>query len=306
MDELLQLHEIPTAKEIYMLVGWRQWADAGSISSGLPEYLIGQTDARKIGEIKPDSFYLFQLPGTHHFLRPEIKLEEGYRQSMSDTKNEFFYTGDEERGLVIFLGDEPHLNVDRYSAALLEAVETLRVKRVVAVAGVYGSMPYDKDREISCIYSLPRLKEELAEYAVKFSDYEGGTTIGGYLVHLAEAREIEWLVFYGFVPAYDFSQLAASLPGIRIENDFKAWYDLLNRFNHMLGLDLDLSDLAEKSEELLTSMETKIEELDQQVPQLNVREYLAKLAEEFTELSFVPLGDVWRRELDDIFEDLDE
>ena len=102
MDDLVELHEFPIADEIYMIVGWHQWADAGAISSGLPQYLIEHLDARKIGEIKPDGFYLFQVPGTHHLLRPEIALKDGYRQELRTKKNEFYYAGDEHKGLVIF------------------------------------------------------------------------------------------------------------------------------------------------------------------------------------------------------------
>jgi hypothetical protein len=93
---------------------------------------------------------------------------------------------------------------------------------------------------------------------------------------------------------------------MRIEHDYKAWYDLMLRFNHMFGLGLDLSKLEEQSEDLLLSMHDKIEELENQLPQLNVREYLEKLAEEFTETPFMPLDDVWERELGDLFEDMDE
>ena len=51
MNDLIKLREKPEAKTKYMIAGWRQWADAGETSSGLPQYLIGQTKARKIGEI---------------------------------------------------------------------------------------------------------------------------------------------------------------------------------------------------------------------------------------------------------------
>jgi predicted ATP-grasp superfamily ATP-dependent carboligase len=307
MNDLVELWEKPAAEEKYMIAGWHQWADAGAISSGLPQYLIEQTGARKIGEIESDGFYLFQIPGTHHFLRPEIKLEEGYRQELKAPQNELFYAGNDKKGLVIFLGDEPHLHVNRYAAAFFDAVETLNVRRVAAVGGVYGPMPYDKDREVSCVYSLRGMKEELAEYAIKFSNYEGGTTIGTYLVDKAEQREIEFLIFYAFVPAYDFSRLSINLQqqGVRIENDFKAWYDLMRRFNHMFKLGLDLSDLEKQSDELIASMDAKIDELARTMPQLKVKEYLAKLAEDFTETSFMPLDDVWERELGDLLEDMD-
>ncbi len=303
MDDLVKIWEKPVADEIYMIAGWHQWADAGSISSGLPQYLVDQTNAKKIGEIDPDGFYLFQIPGTHHFLRPEIKLEEGYRQELAVRKNELFYSGDDKKGLVIFLGDEPHMNADRYAEAFLNAVAELGVKRVGAVGGVYGSMPYDKDREVSCVYSQPWMKDELEKYAVRFSDYEGGTTIGTYIVDRAEHKGVEFLVFYSFVPAYDFSELSATVQGMRVENDFKAWYDLVRRFNHMYGLGIDLTDLERKSEELLSSMDAKIEEVDAKLPELKVREYMLQLTEDFTERSFEPLSDVWEKGLRGLFDD---
>ena len=306
MDELVRLSEIPTAGKKYMLAGWQQWADAGSISSGLPQYLIDLTGARKIGEIKPHGFYFFQIPGTHHFMRPEIKLEEGYRQSMTVPKNEFYYAGDDEQGLVIFLGEEPHMNADRYADAFFDAVEQLGVSRVVAVGGVYGALPYDKDRDLSCAYSLVELKSELENYAVRFSSYEGGTTIGSYLLHQAEPRGIEFCVFYAFVPAYEFSQGGEYSQGVRIDNDYKAWYDLMRRVNHMFKLGLDLVDLEQKSEELIASMDSKLDKLARQLPQLKIRDYLRKVAEEFEERTFMPLSDVWEEELGDLFEGLDD
>jgi len=182
----------------------------------------------------------------------------------------------------------------------------LGVRRAAAVGGVFGAMPYDKDREISCVYSLPEMKDELADYAVKFSNYEGGTTIGTYLVAKAEQRGVEFLTLFGFVPAYDLSELSAHLQGMRIENDFKAWYDLLRRLNHMFGLGLDLSDLLKQSTELISSMDAKIDELDRMMPQLKVREYLEGLTSDFMERPFMPLDDIWERELGDLFNELED
>jgi proteasome assembly chaperone (PAC2) family protein len=306
MDKLVELWERPETDEINMFVGWRQWADAGSISSLLPEYLINATDAKKIGEIKPDGFYLFQIPGTHHFLRPEIKLEEGYRKALRVSKNEIFYTVVDGKGLVIFLGDEPHLNVERYADAFFEMVKMLNVNRAVGVGGVYGPMPYNKDRQISCAYSLQTLKQELEGYAVRFSSYEGGATIGSYLLDRAEKTGIEFLVFYAMVPAYDLSQLSSLLQGMRIENDYKAWYDILRRLNHMFKMTLDLEELEAQSYELIASMSAKIKALEEEMPQLKIKEYIEKLTADFQENSFMPLDDVWERELGDLFDDMEE
>ncbi|MBV7338896.1 PAC2 family protein [Chloroflexi bacterium TSY] len=306
MNERVELWDKPTAREIYLIAGWHQWADAGSISSGLPEYLIEHLKARKIGEIRSDSFYMFQIPATHHLFRPEIKFVDGFREELRPRQNDFYYTGNQERGLVIFLGEEPHVNEAEYAKAFFDIVEELDVKRGAAVGGVYGAMPYDKDREISCTYSKRQMKKELQQYSVRFSNYEGGATIGSYFVDRAERRDLEFLVFNAFVPAYDFAQQGAFSQAMSIENDFKAWYDLMRRFNHMFNLGIDLSDLDRQSSELISTMDVKINELTKEMPQLNVVEYLEAVAEDFTEHPFMPLDDVWERELGDLFKDFDD
>jgi proteasome assembly chaperone (PAC2) family protein len=303
MAESVQLFEKPAVDEIYMLAGWHQWADAGSISSGLPEYLIHLTEARKIGEFGNEGFYLFQIPGTHHLLRPVIKMEEGHIQSLEIRRNEFFYWEHEGKGLVIFLGEEPHLNAEQYADAFFTAVRQLGVQRVISFGGVYGPVPYDLEREIGCLYSLPHMKAELQKYAVRFSNYEGGSSIGSYLAHFAEQVEVEFLAFYGFVPAYDFGQSAVLPQGIRIENDYKAWHDIMRRCNHLLNLDLNLADLERRGYELVETMDEKIGELEEKYPQLKARDYLEEVAEAFVERPFMPLDDIWEQELRDLFGD---
>ena len=302
MSDLLHLWEKPAPGK-YMVAGWHQWADAGTVSSGLPQYLIEQTQARKIGEIKADGFYLFQIPGTHHLLRPVVKLNEGYREELEEKKNEFFYAGDEDTGFVVFLGEEPHRNEALYTEAFFDAVEQLGVRRVAAVAGVYGAVPYNMDRNISCVYSLPCMKDELQKYAVKFSNYEGGATISMYLADRAEERGIEFFRFCAFVPSYDFSRTSMPVQPIAMGEDFKTWYDLMMRFHHMFKLEFDLSDLETRSSKLIVEWDSKIAQVDQAMPQLKVREYMEETSSEFTEMSFVPLSDVWEEELRDLLDD---
>lgn len=69
----------------------------------------------------------------------------------------------------------------------------------------------------------------------------------------------------------------------------------------MLHLNLDLSDLEEKSDNLIEVFDSKIEELDSEAPQLGVRDYINRLSDEFTETSFTPLDDVWEEELRRLF-----
>jgi len=303
MPEVVNLWEQPKAREIVMIAGWRQWADAGAVSSGLPQYLIQLTDARPIGTIHSDGFYIFQIPGTHDLVRPVVKFDQGYPESLETPKNELFYTGDDERGVVFFLGDEPHLDIERYVTAFLEAAQSLGVKRIISLGGVYGELPYHKERLVSSIYSLPKMKEELRRLAVNFSDYHGGASIGSYLCRRAGEREMELAGFYVFVPAYDFSDYSQVGNSIRIETDFMAWLGVMRRINFLLKTHFDLSDLEQKSEQLVHLVDAKVDELDRAAPQLGVRDHLAQLTAEFTEVHFNPLDDVWEDEIRRILDD---
>lgn len=305
MSSPLEIWERPIAKEIYMLVGWRQWADAGSISSGLPRYLVQATGARKIGTIKTEGFYLFQIPGTHDLLRPVVKFEDGYPLSLKTPQNDFFYSGDEERGVVFFLGDEPHQNVEQYVHTLLKAAREFNVRTIVGFGGVYGELPYDKERMVSCIYSRPELKAEISPLAVNLSDYEGGASIGSYACRRAAEQEIRYVSFYAFVPTYDFSRFEGLGSAIRLENDYVAWLGVMRRVNYLLGLEFDLADLERKSERLIRVVDDKVDELDEAAPQVGIRAYMDQLSNEFQEVSFLPLDDVWEEELGRLLDNFD-
>ena len=80
---------------------------------------------------------------------------------------------------------------------------------------------------------------------------------------------------------------------MRVERDWKGWYDIMRRIDHMLGLELDLTDLDERSRELVDAWERRINELEEEHPELNVKAYVEKLAQDFDEQPFIPLDDAW-------------
>jgi proteasome assembly chaperone (PAC2) family protein len=299
--------EKPEAGDLVMLTGWRQWADAGSISSGLPLYLVQQLKAHQIGAIPPDGYYIFQIPGTHDLVRPVVKFDQGHPEYLQSRRNEFFYALPRKGpGVVVFLGDEPHLDVDRYVDTLMEAARTLGVRRIVSFGGVYGELPYDKERPVAGIYSLTRLKDEISTFAVDLSDYHGGASIGSYVCKRAGEKGIEFIGFYAFVPTYDFSGIAQAGKAIRVETDYLAWLGVMRRVNHMLKLDFDLLDLEEKSRRLVKLIDAKVDEIEQANPQAGVRDYLKHLSENFEETLYDPLGEVWEDELRRLMDKFDE
>jgi hypothetical protein len=166
-------------------------------------------------------------------------------------------------------------------------------------------VPFDKERIVSATYSLKSLKDEVLNLGVQLSDYKGGASIGSYLCKRAGEAEIEYVSFYAFVPTYDFSRLGEGGGAIRIENDFTAWIGIMRRINHMLDLNLNLSDLEGRSQQLVQAMQEKVEELDRKNPELGIREYLSQLTDNFEVTPFEPLDEFWEEQLRDLFDKLD-
>ena len=302
--------ENPQAEEIYLIAGWRQWADGGGVSSSLPQYLIDLTNARKIGEINPDGYYLFQLPGAQQFLRPIVRHNEGVTESLQVMRNEFYYTEMEDKGIVLFLGDEPHMDAERYTRALLDAAKELNAKQIIHLGGVYGQVPYDKQRHVHGIISHTHLKELLADLSIEASNYHGPSSIGSYLSKRAGEQHVETIGLYAFCPIYQFGGFENNEKNIIIERDHMAWLTITERINHLLDIDFDLNELEDLAVELVNRIDAKIAVLDRKYPDMRLDDFFSRLRSNFEEQSFTPLDDIWedslRRLGDEFFPNIDE
>ena len=302
LSELVHIWQKPTSAR-FLIAGWRQWADAGDVSSGLPRYLIEHTGAARVGRIAAGRFYLFQIPGSHHLLRPVVKLAEGHRTRLDRRPNEFYLASAGGEEFLVFVGEEPHRDEGRYAEAFLDAVEELGVETVAIVAGVHGPVPHGRERNVSCVYSLPEMRDRLSRCAVRFSNYEGGATIGMFMAAKAEDRGMELFRLCAYVPTYDFSVGSTVVHRLAMDDDYRAWYDLMRRLNLLFGLRVDLSDLATRSEGIITAWDEQIEQLASDLPRLRVREYLARVEADFADEAKNGDDDVWESALRDIFDE---
>ena len=115
---------IKPEKPAYMIAGFNQWANAGNVSSGIPEYLIDKLQTRKMGHIRKDGFYLFQLPGSQYMFRPPVKYVEGYEEDYQEEPiNDFHYAEIDDKRLIIFIGTEPNQHEDVYVNTFLDGAK---------------------------------------------------------------------------------------------------------------------------------------------------------------------------------------
>ena len=246
-DDMLILHEKPDVK--YMIAGWRrQWSDGGEISGGLPRYLIDKFGARRIGELGNEvsrMCYPFQVPGTHDIYRPRVSYQDGLPVSEMHRRNYFYDAGN---GLIIYLGEEPWFRIDIYGQAFIQAIKELGIQQTVVVEGYNGAAPPDMERNVSCVYSQPSMKEELEKYGLRFSNYgsrsRSGPTIGMALITMVNQQHPDLEIFRlgAMAPMYPFNNTNNQPVGI--SRDHRAYYDIMRRLKVMFELDIDLADLV--------------------------------------------------------------
>ncbi len=281
-----------------MIAGFNQWANAGNVSTGIPEYLIEKLNARKVGHIRRDDFYIFQLPGSHFMFRPPVKYVEGYEEDYQEEPiNVFHYTEISEKGLIIFIGTEPNQHEDVYVNTLLDGAKELGVKRIIVPAGVGGEVPFDRERRIGCTYSLKQMQKELNNYALTFPNYNRNATLGMVINHSSKERGIESVRMSARTPSYQIP--------LEIPTDKRAMYDILRRIRYMFGINLDLSDLEKESKKQISDFENALKRLYMGNPELEsqIATYMDQIGEGFVELRFeepTKIPDVFLKEFDDL------
>ena len=307
-NQLVVLKEKPAAQ--YLIAGWRrQWSDGGSISSGLPRYLIDKLDAREIGQLGEEvsrQCYPFQVPGTHDAYRPRVAYQDGLPTQDMHRRNYFYDGGD---GLIIFLGEEPWFRIDIYGQGFFNAIKELGIKQTVAVEGYNGAAPPELERNVSCIYSHPRMKEELEKYGLRFSNYgsqgRNGPTIGMALNTIAHDEHPDLDVFRlgAMAPMYPF--LSSNNDPIGIARDHRAYYAIMKRLKSMFKLEIDLSDLVSMGESESEKLRETLEQISSSNPK--AKEIIDRARTDYVVTPFeetVDLDPRLDRALDDILQNM--
>jgi hypothetical protein len=124
-----------------------------------------------------------------------------------------------------------------------------------------------------------------------------------FLAAKAEGRGVELFRLCAYVPTYDFSAGSTVVHRLAMEQDYKAWHDLMRRLNRLFGLRVDLSDLQRQSERITAAWDEQIEQLALKLPQLRVRDYLARVEADFDDEALDSDDDLWESALRDILDD---
>lgn len=266
--------EKPELRHPYMVCGIGGWVDGGEAATGSIKYLIGKLGAKRFAEIPIARFHIFQLPGQLS-LRPDIKIKDGVLTEHRFPQNQFFYSvnPDADNDLILFLGTEPNLNWEEYANAILGMAEELGVTRIYLLGGVLDKTPHTRDPGVSCACSSDQLKEEMRKYNIQFSNYQGPGSFSTTLLRLCQDRQgqmVSLTTRATYYPEYD----------IVIPHNPKAIRAVISRLNHLLCLNLDISDLDKQAEEF----EVKLNFMASQNPAFQA--YIEELEKDFIEVAY--------------------
>ena len=274
MDKRGNIAKRPELRHPYMVCGISGWVDGGEAATGSIQYLVRKLEAKGFAEIPTNRFHIFQVPGQLS-LRPHIKIEDGILKEHRFPQNQFFYwvNPNADNDLILFLGTEPNLNWEEYADAILGVAEELAVIRIYLLGGVLDKTPHTREPGVSCACSSDQLKEEMRKYSVQFSNFEGPGSFSTTLLRICQDRQgqmVSLTTRATYYPEFD----------IIIPHNPKTIRAVVSRLNHLLRLNLDISDLDKQAEEF----EAKLSFMASQNPAF--RTYVEELEKDFIEVKY--------------------
>ena len=234
MVRQLKLIDAPRMEGATLLLALSGWMDGGEVSTGTVKQVMGRREVKQIATITSDEFYIYNFPGSMEIsalFRPAVKYEEGIVTEIEMPSNTFW--ADQASNLIFFVGKEPNLKWQTFADCIFALVKNVGVERIVFIGSFGGSVPHTREPRLFGSVSHEHLKDELRQYGVKLSDYEGPGSFATLLLQEAKPRGVEMISFVAEIPGY-----LEGINPLSIEAISK-------RLARMLNLSIDLSDLRE-------------------------------------------------------------
>lgn len=243
----------PKLRDGRMVLGFSGWMDGGEASTGTIEYLVQRLGARKVTEIDPEEFYIYNFPGSMEvtsLFRPHGEIEDGLVTVFEEPTNIFYCN--EKHDLVLFKGREPNFRWRQYAECIFALAEELNVGMIYFVGSVAGVVPHTRELRIFGSVSEEELRPLLSQYDLEPSNYEGPTGLVTYMMKQAKHRGVGMASLVAEIPAYVQGRNVKSINAV------------VRKVIEMLGLSVDLGDL-----ELMTKQfERKLNEVVEDRPEL--------------------------------------
>jgi proteasome assembly chaperone (PAC2) family protein len=271
----LKFESKPSLRKPYVICGLNgSFFNSGNVSVGGVNYFISQFDAVKFAEMPASRYHIYQIPGAES-LRPVFKMQDGLIVESHFPVNELYYATDtgSEHDLILLRGDEPSLNWQEYAETVVDLACSFGAERLYAICGILDMSPYTREPLISCTCTDLKVKQEMENYHVTFSNRVGMASFGQVLIHTCQKKGLEGVNFTVRVPYYpEFNVFLGESP--------KSLKAILIRLKDLMQLDMEFYELDSKIQEV----EGKLDFVRQQNSKFNA--LIQELENQYVEMPY--------------------
>ncbi len=267
--------ERPFLNDPVALLAFEGWGDAGESASQAAATFLENLNSHLIATMDPDEHFDFQVR------RPLVEVDSTGTRDISWPRNEVHAVRGQERDLVVVLGEEPHYRWKAFSKELVDALQSLGVRRAVTMGAFIGQVAHTLP--VPLVGSATR-PDTLSLHGLLPSGYEGPTGIVGVLNHALGNAGIDVISVWAAVPHYLSNQ---EYP--------PAAEALAVKASELVGVSIDIGELTHASRDFISTVDQAIEENSE------LLRYVEQLEEEADEE--IVRGDQLVEEIEDFLRD---
>ena len=233
MNDLIKLYARPKLKSPNMLASW---PGIGNVSIIVATYLLRKLDFKELGEIEPS--YFFDAIGV--VAKDNIVEEPQFPQS------QFYYWKNKGGGsdIILFIGeDQPLTKGYELANCVLDVAERFQAKRIYTCAAALSRIHHTEPPRVWGVVTSQHMTEDLEKYDLVQRGNLQIAGLNGLLLGVTKERGIEGICLLGEVPMY----------ATRVQNPMAA-LAVLKVLTKMLGIEIDVSELAQVAEETADRM----------------------------------------------------
>lgn len=250
----IQWLDHPVLDNPVALIAFEGWGDAGDSASLSADRFLDAFDHDLVASFDPDEHFDFQVR------RPTVYVDEGGTRHIDWPRTEIYaIKRDVGSDLIVVRGEEPNYRWKVFSNELVQALQTLGVRKVVTLGAFIGQVPHTLPVPLVGSTNRP---EKLDRHGLLPSGYQGPTGILGVLNHAVGNAGIEVISVWAAVPHYLSNQ------------DYPPAVEALTiKASELLDVSLDIGDLASQSRQFRDTVDEAIEantELQEYVEQLEI------------------------------------
>lgn len=260
MDGLIR-HETPEKKFPTMIVAFAGWPDAAEAATRAIRYMVRKLPAKKFAEIDPEEFYDFTV------VRPHTRVNRRGERTIRWPHNDFYYyspEGDDDNGLILFIGTEPNLKWRAYSGILTGIAKEFGVKFMVSLGALLDAVPHTRDPKVTGRASSSELRQKAEWLGIRNSGYQGPTGIHTAFMDACSTSDIPHASIWGHCPHY-----------VNTSPDPRVSHALLTRLRSLVDVEVDLEELRITAETYKTEVDKVISK------QPDVTSYVRRLEQRY-------------------------